>query len=118
MADGDEAIRRFQSTLLERVRALPGVTAASAINMLPIANTGFNGPVRRLDQTGDNEGVPVTEHRAVMDRYFETMGVAILAGGPSTIAIARPRRRWRSSTKPWPGGCSRAWNAGRSSASA
>lgn len=80
VATGNDAIERLQGGLLERVRALPGVTHASAINMLPIANTGFNGPVRRLDQTGDNEGVPVVEHRTVMDRYFETMGVPILAG--------------------------------------
>jgi putative ABC transport system permease protein len=80
VADGNDAVRRFQSDFLARVRALPGVTHASAINMLPIANTGFNGPVRRVDQTGDNEGVPVTEHRTVMDRYFETMGVPIIAG--------------------------------------
>lgn len=80
VADGNDAVRTFQMQLLERVRALPGVTHASAINMLPIANTGFNGPVRRLDQTGENEGVPVTEHRVVMDRYFETMGVAMAAG--------------------------------------
>ena len=80
VADGNDAVRRFQSDFLDRVRALPGVTHVSAINLLPIANTGFNGPVRRLDQTGDNEGVPVTEHRTVMDRYFETMDVPIVAG--------------------------------------
>jgi putative ABC transport system permease protein len=78
-ADADTQ-SRFQLSFLERVRALPGVTHASAINMLPIANTGFNGPVRRLDQTGENEGVPVTEHRVVMDRYFETMAVPMIAG--------------------------------------
>jgi putative ABC transport system permease protein len=80
VATGNDALERLQGGLLERVRALPGVTHASAINMLPIANTGFNGPVRRLDQTGENEGVPVTEHRTVMDRYFETMGIPIIAG--------------------------------------
>jgi putative ABC transport system permease protein len=80
VADGTDAVRRFQTELLQRVRALPGVTHASAINMLPVAATGFNGPVRRLDQTGDNEGVPVTEHRTVMNGYFDTMGVPIVAG--------------------------------------
>ncbi len=80
VANGNEAVRQFQLDFLARLRALPGVTQVSAINMLPVAATGFNGPVRRLDQTGENEGVPVTEHRVVMDRYFETMGVPILAG--------------------------------------
>ena len=80
VADGTDAVRRFQTEFLQRVRALPGVTHASAINMLPVAATGFNGPVRRLDQTGDNDGVPVTEHRTVMNGYFDTMGVPIVAG--------------------------------------
>lgn len=82
VANGNDAIRRFQLELLQKVRALPGVTNASAINLLPIAATGFNGPVRRIDQVGDNEGVPVTEFRAVMDGYFETMGIPMLAGRP------------------------------------
>ncbi|HUQ87948.1 MAG TPA: ABC transporter permease, partial [Vicinamibacterales bacterium] len=82
VADGSDAVRRFQLDFLAEVRALPGVTHASGISLLPIANTGNNGPVRRVDQTSDNEGVPVTEFRIVMDRYFETMGVRMIAGRP------------------------------------
>ena len=60
---------------LGRLRALAGVTHVSAINMLPVAYR-LQRPVRRLDQTGDNEGVPVTEYRTVVDRYFETARAA------------------------------------------
>jgi predicted permease len=79
-AEGEEAIVRFQTEFLRRVRAIPGVTRASAINMLPVGATGSNGIVRRPDQIGDREGVPVTEVRAVMDGYTEAMGVPLLAG--------------------------------------
>ena len=82
VADGPDAVRRFQLDFLGKVRALPGVTRASAISLLPIANTGNNGPVRRIDQTRDDEGVPVTEFRIVMDGYFETMGMRMVAGRP------------------------------------
>jgi putative ABC transport system permease protein len=80
VASGNEAVLRFQSEFAERVRALPGVTHVSAINMLPIANTGSNGPVRRADQVDEREGVPIVEYRVVMDRYFETMAIPVLAG--------------------------------------
>jgi putative ABC transport system permease protein len=80
VADGNDAVRRFQLDFLRKVRALPGVTHASGISMLPIAFTGNNGPVRRADQMGENDGVPVTEFRIVMDRYFETMGIPIVTG--------------------------------------
>jgi predicted permease len=82
VANGRDAVRRFQLEFLQQVRALPGVTHVSGISVLPIAFTGFNGPVRRLDQTGHNDGVPVTEFRVVMDRYFETMGIPLIAGRP------------------------------------
>jgi putative ABC transport system permease protein len=80
VASGNDALSRFQIEFLNRVRAVPGVTHASAISLLPIGATGNNGPVRRIDQLGDNEGVPVTEFRIVMDRYFETMGIPMVAG--------------------------------------
>jgi putative ABC transport system permease protein len=80
VANGDDAVLRFQTAFAERLRALPGVTHVSAINMLPIANTGSNGPVRRADQLEEGEGVPVTEYRVVMQGYFDTMGIPVLAG--------------------------------------
>ena len=80
VANGPDAVRRFQTDFMNKVRALPGVTHASAVSLLPIANTGNNGPVRRADQTREDEGVPVTEFRIVMTDYFETMGMRIVAG--------------------------------------
>ncbi|MGE0360004.1 MAG: ADOP family duplicated permease [Vicinamibacterales bacterium] len=80
VADGDAAVARFHGAFTDRLRMLPGVTHVSAINMLPIAATGHNGPVRRPDQTGERDGVPVTEVRAVMDGYVDAMGLRLLAG--------------------------------------
>ena len=45
VADGRDAVRRFQMDFLGKVRAMPGVTHASGISLLPIAFTGNNGPV-------------------------------------------------------------------------
>ena len=79
VADGDAAVVRVQQQFAERVRALPGVSHVSAINMLPVAATGNNGRARRDDQ-GEDQGVPVTEMRIVMSGYFQAMGVRLLAG--------------------------------------
>ncbi len=80
VAGDDAAIARLQTAFLQRVRAIAGVTQASAIDMLPVAATGHNGPVRRADQTGERDGVPVTEVRVVMDGYAAAMGFQVLAG--------------------------------------
>ncbi len=78
--DNDTTIR-LHDEFLTRVRAIPGVTDASAISLLPIARTGTNGPVRPADDTApDAQGVPVTEYRAVMDDYFGAMGIEMIAG--------------------------------------
>src|SRR5688500_5868027 len=80
VANGHEAVHRFQTEFARRVRTLPGVTDVSAINMLPIASTGSNGPVRRADQVDERDGVPIVEYRVVMDGYFEAMHIPVLAG--------------------------------------
>ena len=80
VATDDAAKVRLQSGFLDRVRAVPGVTEASAIDMLPLAATGHNGPVLRADQSDPRDGVQVTEVRVVMDGYVKTMGLTLLAG--------------------------------------
>ena len=80
MAPDRPTTERIHREFLERIRNITGVTHASAINMLPIAATGSNGPVRRAEDAPDSPGVPVTEFRSVMDNYFETMDTRLLAG--------------------------------------
>ena len=81
LAPDNDTAARIHGEFLSRLRQIPGVTQASAINLLPIARTGSNGPVWRAEDTApDSKGVPVTEFRAVMDGYFESMGVRFLAG--------------------------------------
>ena len=72
------------------------------------AATGSNGIVRRPDQVGEREGVPVTEVRVVMDGYTDAMGVRLLAGRAiderdRKDATARGRRQphaWRRGCGP------------------
>ena len=80
MAPDNATTARIHGEFLSRLREIPGVTHASAINLLPIARTGSNGPVRRAEDAPDSKGVPVTEFRAVMDGYFDAMGVRLIAG--------------------------------------
>ena len=60
---------------------MPGVTHASAINMLPIAATGTqrHRAPRRSDWAR-TKAQPVTEMRQVMPGYFDAMGMRLLAG--------------------------------------
>ncbi len=48
-------------SLEQRLGALPGVESAGAINMLPIAQTGTNGPVRLPDRVIKPEESPLAE---------------------------------------------------------
>ena len=82
VAPDGPAIERFQTEFLRRLRAVPGVAQASAIDMLPVAATGRGRitQVRRPNQTGERDGVPVTEVRVVMDGYAQAMGLRLLAG--------------------------------------
>jgi putative ABC transport system permease protein len=70
----------FVSGFEERLRALPGVSAVGAINMLPIAQTGSNGGVRVPDRVIPPEESPLAEFRVVTPGYFEAVGISIVAG--------------------------------------
>jgi putative ABC transport system permease protein len=83
------AIAQFFRTLEERLRSLPGVEAVGAINMLPIAQTGTNGPVRLPDRVIRPEESPLAEMRSVTPGYFDAVDVPVVAGRrPDTRDLA------------------------------
>ncbi len=73
--------RTMVGQILERVRALPLVTAASSIHILPMgggnSGTGYGRADRPLPPPGATDGGEVS---IVSDDYFRTMGIPISAG--------------------------------------
>ncbi len=106
-----EAGRRgiFYRELLEKLRTLPGVTSAGAINHLPLAGDIWGWPFavegRPKPRPGES---PLAVYRVVMPGYFETMRLPILRG--RTIAIKDDARapgvvviNERAARQYWPG---------------
>ncbi|MBM3746122.1 MAG: ABC transporter permease [Acidobacteria bacterium] len=71
----------FYDTLLERVRALPGVNHAGVITLLPIqsayCNSNFSIQGRELPPPGHE---PAAEFRLISPDYFRVMGIPLIAG--------------------------------------
>ena len=70
----------FQDQLRERVQALPGVTGAGTVNILPLQP----GNTTRVNVEGDPIPPPGQELeaniRTVSDNYFQTLGVPLISG--------------------------------------
>ena len=78
--DGPSITRFFESALTE-IRAVPGVQSAAAINYLPLANFGFNGPFTIEGRPPfPRDTAPVVEYRTVSPGYFRTMGIPMVRG--------------------------------------
>ncbi len=82
-----DARTAFYAALAERVAALPGVSAVSAINHLPLAGDlwvlGYAVDGRPPAAPGEEDGAA---YRVVLPRYFATAGQAIRAGRDFTSA--------------------------------
>ena len=79
----EEPARRlaFYDEVLGRVRALPGVVAASAINHLPLAGDVWGFPFHVEGRPPDPPGEsPSASFRVVLPGYFRTMGLPLLRG--------------------------------------
>ena len=77
----DEQVGPFYSQILERAAATPGVLSVAAISELPLSgsNTSDYFTIEgRPAVTKEEE--PLTEYRIVTPRYFESMGIGLLAG--------------------------------------
>jgi putative ABC transport system permease protein len=104
-----EARRRLFQQLMARVRALPGVEAASAINHLPLAGdiwgrsyTVVGAPLPPPDRQ------PTAVYRVIAPGYLDTMGMTLLRGrdpgahdGPGAPGVAVVNEALARAT--WPG---------------
>ncbi|HEU0177191.1 MAG TPA: ABC transporter permease [Blastocatellia bacterium] len=71
----------FFDQLLQRLRATPGVIDASAIYNLPLAGGDWAEEVTLEGRDAAPSGTPLpAEVNAVTPRYFQTMGIPMLAG--------------------------------------
>jgi predicted permease len=96
---------QFQRTLLERLRALPGMQQATLGSMTPLSGNENGRPVSvpgSKAAQGENRNMPpvlgdqsaVAQVNAVASQYFETFGIAIVEGrgivdrdGPDTQKV-------------------------------
>jgi predicted permease len=73
-------VAQFFRSFEERLRGLPGAVSVGAVNLLPIAATGWNGQVYLRDRQLKPDDAPIAEFRVVTPSYFETLGVRLVAG--------------------------------------
>ena len=89
------------SAILERVRALPGVTAVGSIQHLPMTGYNWTAQTYRADRPPlQGQTAPSAVWRFIGWDYFAAMGIHA-ARGPRVHRRRTPRQRrpWRSSTK-------------------
>ncbi len=72
-------IGTFFDNAANRVQALPGVVTAAAINLLPVAEWGFNGNVNVEGLAAEHPGF-FAEYRWVTQDYFRTMHIPVVRG--------------------------------------
>jgi putative ABC transport system permease protein len=71
----------FVRSLVEKVRALPGVTAAGTINMLPLSGGGSTSGYSFADLPLPPDAVPpILGTRYASPEYFQALGIPLLEG--------------------------------------
>ncbi|HEY2739505.1 MAG TPA: ABC transporter permease, partial [Thermoanaerobaculia bacterium] len=72
----------FWTALLERLRALPGVSAAEVVLLRPLeGEIGWDFPYNVEGQTKEERlANPLVNYETVSPGYFQTMGIPLLAG--------------------------------------
>lgn len=71
----------FHDAMIERLRALPGVTAVGAVRDLPLSGrSGGDVMYRRSDMPGDGEVAPVVWVTRATPTYFATAGMTLVRG--------------------------------------
>jgi putative ABC transport system permease protein len=78
----EAAARRAIGRIADAVRGVPGVTAAGAVNFMPLIQFGYSGDFRIEGQpvSGPVDRGPITEFRMITPGYFRAMRIPLLAG--------------------------------------
>ena len=88
--------RDVQRRLLERMRSLPGVEAASIASVIPFGNTSMtravqaDGPRLRGNEPGAREKLVGAQYYIVGADYFRTLNIERIAGREFTVAEEQP----------------------------
>jgi predicted permease len=88
--------RDVQRRLLERMRSLPGVEAASIASVIPFGNTSMtrvvqaDGPRLRGNDPGARDKLVGAQYYVVGADYFRTLNIGIVAGREFTVAEEQP----------------------------
>jgi predicted permease len=72
-------VRAYQ-TLLEQLRAVPGVNSASAMTSLPLDREFISNQTEIANSTAESEPLPAVDYQRVMSDFFDTMDIPILQG--------------------------------------
>jgi putative ABC transport system permease protein len=68
----------FLTSLLDEVRATPGIIDASSVHFLPLSGVGSGGPVYRTDRPAPpREQLRAYPISVITERYFATMGIPL-----------------------------------------
>jgi predicted permease len=82
----------YYTPLLEKIRAIPGVEAAGAIQLLPIESYGWNSDITIKGQPpAPPNAERLAEDRYVDSGYFQTMGIRLLRGRMIDPKIDTPK---------------------------
>jgi predicted permease len=75
-----QRIRIFEERLLDAAGRLPGVRVASLASLTPLQGSRWNGDIAVQGYQFKPDEKPYVDFNAVSGRYFETLGIPILAG--------------------------------------
>ncbi|HKW98869.1 MAG TPA: ABC transporter permease [Bryobacteraceae bacterium] len=90
---GDQyRVARFYRTLLERIRALPGVESASAVSQLPLSGGRGGDPFSIQGRPYDaaSRTPQVANQQVIAQDYFHAIGIRLLAGRTFSEREAEP----------------------------
>jgi putative ABC transport system permease protein len=76
----DQLTPEFYQTLLERMKSLPGVSAAGAVSLLPFSGSGAQSGIRPVEAPPVGESERSTDVQVATPEYFRAMGIELLRG--------------------------------------